>query len=171
VKLTEVINESVATQVRGAVVEVLSESIVDFLGVTLAKLKHKHPEEVFSEHNPDKVSLEELAKMITALKVISRKEYRSAITHEDVGINPNSAREVFKLLDDVKKDGKTEKNVSKVFDSLSGLAPSIYRKELQQLKQLEIDGEEHDQAVTELEKFMLKVGQFFTKLKAGTAAA
>lgn len=151
-------------------VSVLSESIVDFLGATLAKLKHAHPEEVFSEHNPDKVSIEELAKLITGLKIISNKDHREVITKDDVGINPNSAREVFQLLDDVKKDGKHDKDVMKIFGKLADLSPSIYNRELDKLKVLKKDGDAHDAALMELEKFMLKVSQMFQKLKTGTVA-
>ena len=162
-KLQEIIYESA---LRREVVDVLSESIIDYFGTTLAKLKGAHPEEVFSEQNPKRVSLEDVAKMITALKVISKKEYRGAMTKDDIGINPNSARELFGLLDSVKKDGQNERNTKEVLDTLTRLAPSLYRAELDGLKDLKLDDDaKRKQAIQKLESFMLKASQFFQKLK------
>lgn len=165
-KLQEIIYESTSTALRKEVVEVLSESIIEYFGTTLAKLKGAHPEEVFSDQNPKRVSLEDVAKMITALKVISKKEYRGAMTKDDIGINPNSARDVFSLLDAVKKDGQNDRNTKEVMDTLAHLAPSMYRRELEALKDLKLDDDaKRKQAVQKLEAFMLKASQFFQKLK------
>lgn len=169
-KLHELQSEAARVKVRQEVAEIVSESIIELFGTTLAKLKNKHPEELFSEHNPDKLSLEQIAKMITALKVISNKEYRSVMTHEDVGINPNSAREVFQLLDSIKKTGQQDTHSVKVIDNLASLAPSIYRTEMKSLGDLkEDDDEKRKAAISKLEQFMLKASQMFQKLKTGVS--
>ena len=104
-KLRDLTNSTMLFELRRAVADVLSESIVEYLSMITAMLKNGKPEELFAKDNP-KVDIEQLAAMITGLKVLSNPDYRKAITDEDIGFNPSSAKDFFHLLDSIPKDGK-----------------------------------------------------------------
>lgn len=149
---------------------VLAESITDFFSITISRLKNKPIDEVF--HGREAVDLERLSKIITALKVLSNKDYREVITKDDIGINPNSAKELFTFLANVRKDGDSEKEVEYIFNALKLMAPSTYRKELEKLEKLKSrDRSERQEAIQSLEVLATKVSQMFQKLKGITTAA
>lgn len=164
--LRDFVTESAIAELRVRVKDKLSESINDYMAVTIAQLKNKKPEELFKGSNP-MINLENLASIIAGLKVISNREYRGAMTAKDIGINPNSAKELYKLLDDVAKDGKNPKDVEDVFRALKTMAPTMYKKEVEALEDLKSeDDAKRKEAITSLVTFATKIGQTFGKIKA-----
>lgn len=159
-RLRDLVTESAIYELRQRCRELLAESVVDYLGVTLAALKHKKPSEM-------KLDIEHLASIVAGLKVLSNKEYRGAMTQDDVGINPSSAKELFKLFDDVAKDGNDPKNVADVFRALSKIAPNVFKKEAEALEALKSEDEAtRKEAITKLDAFSTKVSQMFNKVKS-----
>lgn len=180
-KLRDLTNSTMLFELRRAVADVLSESIVEYLSMITAMLKNGKPEELFAKDNP-KVDIEQLAAMITGLKVLSNPDYRKAITDEDIGFNPSSAKDFFHLLDSIPKDGKNvPKLTAKAFDALKALAPSLYQKEVDAAEELKDgDDDQRKAGIKRLDTLSTKVGQMFqllktkahgTKTNATTAAA
>jgi hypothetical protein len=148
----------------------ISESITDYFAVQLSKLKNKPTDELFD--GSDKFDIEQLAKVITALKVLSNKDYRSVMSREDIGIHPNSAKELFKFLDTVEKSGKNDRDTEMVFNALKQLAPSMYRKELEALEKLKNkDSTIKQEAVKKIEELAKRVNEMFKKLKELSSGA
>lgn len=163
--LNELHTYSLIESVKERLVQVqLDESITDYFAVQISKLKNKSEDELFD--GPNKIDLEELAKVITALKVLSNKEYRSVMTHEDIGIKPTSAKDLFKFLNSVDKGGKSSKDVESTFNALKQLAPSTYRKELDALGKLKGgDAAKKAEAIKNVVDLSRRVGEMFTKLR------
>lgn len=78
--------------------EVLLEDINRHLLTAVAMLKHRKPGE---EKSTKGLDFDTLAMLITGLKIISKEDYRSAMTKDDVGINPNNFKELLDLLNQV----------------------------------------------------------------------
>jgi len=165
-KLRDLVVESMIFDLRVQVGAVLGESVADYLSTAVAVLRAKKPEEIFGDS--PKIDLEQMAKIITGLKVLSNKEYRDSITKDDVGLNVQSAKEVFDMLNNVPKDGKNvPKTTDDIFTALKGLVPSLYKKELEKLEQLK-DGDESDRKkeIDDLAALTTKVGQMFQSIKS-----
>lgn len=157
------LNEEIAIyELRKEISEVLAESISDYLATSLAQLKHEKD-----------VDLDRLAEIVAGLKVLAKPEHRETMTKDDIGINPNSFKELFDLLKSVPKDGKNPpKLVNDVFTALKAVAPSLHKKTREELEVLK-SGEkaERDQMINKLTAFFTKANQLFMKLKTRATAA
>ena len=162
-KLNQLVLESAIHDFRSK----LNEDINQYLSLALGKIKNKSPEEVFDPKDPKSVSLDQLANVIVSLKILSNSDYRQSMTRRDVGINPNSAKEVFKLLTDIDKEGKDPVYVKKVIKALTALAPTAVQKQRKELEDLKSEDEAiRRKAIQKIEQFLHKVSQSYGKMKA-----
>ena len=156
------LNQEVAIyEIRERIGTLLSESISDYLSMTIAQLKNDKP-----------VDLDKLAEIVAGLKVIGNRDHRESLTKDDIGINPNNVKELYSLLNAVSKDvSKSEKMVGEVFSSLKHIAPSMYKKTREEFKTFESGTKaEKEQLIQKISAFSTKVNQLFYKLRHGAAA-
>lgn len=156
------LNKDVAIyEIRERVGTHLSESISDYLGMTIAQLK-----------NDKQIDLDKLAEIVAGLKVIGNKDHRESITKDDIGINPNNVKELYNLLNSVSKDiSKSDKMVDEVFTALKSIAPSMYKKTRQEFEVFEKGTKaEKEQLIQKISSFATKVNQLFYKIRHGTSA-
>ncbi len=168
-KLRAFLTDTILEDIRGQLTP-LNESISDYLAVVLAKLKADKID-LFDGETPE-VNPELLAGVIAGLKVLSTRSYRAAMTKDDIGINPNSAKEFYELVKTVTKDGKSiPKATLDVFKNLKSLAPSVYEKEMKKIKGFK-DSEPSARKtfIQELDLFATKENQFFNRLKTAAGA-
>jgi hypothetical protein len=146
--------------------KLLNESITDYLKTALETIKKKTPSELFNEDEGG-FDLEELARVIVGMRVLSNKSYREAISYEDVGINPNSAREVHDILKSVGKHGdKMTEKTHKFFKSVTSLTPKMLKKELTKLEALK-DGDHkaRTDVIVELERLASGVEKIYQTIR------
>jgi hypothetical protein len=161
-KINDLIIESLVFEIRLTMREALSEAITDYFAQILAKLRRAE------ELSHDEV--QRVSSLIAGIKVLSVPQYRQAMTRSDIGINPNSARELHDLLVKIPKDGKLDRLTDEVFQALSKIAPSIFKKELEEIEALNrAPKQEHEHQVNKLAALFAKIYQAFNKTK--TAAA
>lgn len=164
-KLIELKLEAALLSARKVVCEQLNESISEYLGVVLAKLKNKKPEVLFDPTAPE-IDLDHLAKIMGGLKVLFNPTYRQAITRDEIDINPNNPSDLFTALNGIDKLGKDPDNIKKIFDKLAKIARDSITKQRATLDDLKSeDKAEREAAMKEVEKFNIKVGQLFNKVK------
>lgn len=169
-KLSDLIIESKLSELRAKIPTLLAESLSEYLAVTLSKLKNKKSDELFKDEKNPLVDLDRLATYITGLKILGNSQYRSAITKDDIGINPGDVTELFKLLDTIpKEESKIVKEVDDVFDALKSLSPAMFKKERERLDSLKDDeSPEKEDVIKKLSAFSLKINQIFSKSKQAT---
>lgn len=163
-KIRDLVAESAAYEVRKLVEQKLLESVSKHLSSIAAALKAR------KDDNADMMGVdpEQLANIITGLKVIGKKEYRDVITKDDIGINPTNAKELFSLLDKVpdKAQAKLDKSSADIFRALSSLAQSLSKKDQEDIEMLGSDDEaKRRSAVNKLSSFASKVDQMYNQVK------
>jgi hypothetical protein len=164
-RLVEFIIESTINQTRAHIRDNLFENVNDYLTTTLAKLNSKKPQDLFKAGDPNTLDLNHLALILTGLKIIANPDYRAGLTKRDVGINPNDAKELFNLLNQVDKQGKDSTSVLNVFKSLCKMAPAALKQQREALDIFKTgDDAERKHAAQDLQKFVLKVAQVFNKV-------
>lgn len=118
------------------------------------------------------VDTDVLAKLITGIKVITKPEYRSALTKDDVGINPNNVRDLLAMLDEVPNAPKDKLSgtTAKFFTAVCSLSKSLLEKSKTLVKNCSsTDPEERTEALKELTQFASKVDQLVTRMRATTS--
>lgn len=152
-KLGHVSSEIAIFEIRS---QLLNESICEYLGTTIAQLR-----------NDKSIDLEKFAEVITALKVLSNIDHRESLTRDEIGFNPNDARELFSFLNAVNRDiTKSEKFVNEIFSEFKNIAPSLFKRTLSELDVLKNGTKiEKQQLIQSLSSFIMKVNQLFNKVK------
>jgi len=164
-KLKEFLVESALVEAKAYIRDNLFENVNDYLSLTLTKINNKKPQDLFKA-GPDMLDLDHLAMIITGLKIVSNPDYRAGLTKQDVGINPNDAKELFNLLNQVDKQGKDQSSVMNVFKALCKLAPQGLKNERTKLDIFKTgDDAERKHEAQELQKLVVKVGQMFNKIR------
>ena len=155
-------------ELRAQIGELLAESISDYLSLVVARLKSKTKEELFLP-GAYKLDLDQLAEVIAGLKILSNAEHRETMTKDDIGINPNSYKDLYTLLKSVPRDGKNLPRLTgDVFTALKGIAPSIFKKTRQELEILETGSTgERKNLIDKISKFSTEINQMFYKVKHG----
>ena len=156
-KLSHLKTEAALVEARTLIGELLAESISDYLALTIAQLK-----------NDKAINLDQFAEVIGGLRILGKEEHRETITKDDIGINPNSYKELFNLLNAIPRDGKLNHDISSVFTALKSIAPSIFKKTRLELETFEKGSRsEKQQLIQKLSAFMTKVNRFFYLVKHG----
>jgi len=170
-KLKEFLVESAIIEARAYIRDNLFENVNDYLSLMLTKLSNKKPEDNFKSGSPDAVDLDHLAMIITGLKVVANPDFRAGLTKQDIGINPNDAKELFNVLNQVDKMGKDQSGIINVFKALCKLTPAGLKHERAKLDIFKTgdDAERKNQA-QELQKLVVKVSQMFNKIKTSASA-
>lgn len=165
-KLLDISTEAVIVEVRRVINQLLAESISDYLSLAVARLKSKTPSELFMP-GPYQFDLDQFAEVIAGLKVLSKADYRETLTHEDLGIDPNDFRELFKFLQSVTRDGKEMPKLTRsVFASLKHVAPSLFKKTRDELEVLKSGrGEKRTEEIRNLSAFVTKANEMFNRVK------
>lgn len=117
----------------------------------------------------EKLDLEQLADVITAIKLLTNADYRDAMTKQEVGIDPNNAQQLLKMLDTIPSDpAKPLPNAAKEFvKAVALMSKSTRAKELEALKLLvSKDTTKRKNAQAELGKLASMVATALEKLKA-----
>lgn len=117
----------------------------------------------------EKLDLEQLADIITAIKLLTDSNYRSAMTRSDVGIDPNNAEQLLKMLDTIPSDpAKQLPTAARDFvKSVALMSKSLRAKELASLKELtSSDRAKREQAHTSLGKLASLIASSLEKLRA-----
>lgn len=85
-----------------------------------------------------RIDLEQLADIITTLKLLTNADYRAAMTRDDVGIDPNNANELFDMLDRIPNDPSRDltKTTRDFVRSVALMSKSMRSKELDELKKI-----------------------------------
>lgn len=163
--IQELLTADAVASVRTKFNNILLEDVNKHILSAVAALKADAPEKGDTLRG---VNLDTLALLITGLKIITKSEYRSALTSDDVGINPNNAKELLGLLDTV-PNGPKEKlsgNAAKFFTAVSSLSKSLLEKTKELVKQaISTNQTERDAALKELTIFASKVDQMVAKLR------
>ena len=164
-KLKEFLLESALTEMKAHIKDNLFENINDYLSLTLAKINNKKPQDLFKP-GADMLDLDHLAMIITGLKIVANPDYRAGLTKNQIGINPNDAKDLFNILNQVDKMGKDQPGVINVFKALCKLAPSALKNERAELEIFKTgDDAERKHQAQELQKLIVKVGQMFNKIR------
>lgn len=144
--------------------QILVESVNDYFAGVVAQIK---------ANKIENVDTDQLATLITGLKVLSNPSLRSALTADDVGINPNDLKQLLKLFNDVPRDGKNQPEaVKKAFDALKAAAPKMFKDELAALEPVKDKTDaKHADAVQKLSLFATKVSQTYQKVKTAASAS
>lgn len=165
-KLREFIIESAIVSVKAHIRDNLFENVADYLGLVIAQVNNKKPEDLFKANDPKALDLDHLAMILTGLKIIADPDFRAGITKRDVGINPNDAKELFNLLNQVDKQGKDSEAVKNVFKALCKLALPALKKQREELNILKMgDDAERKHMATDLQKLLTKTSQLFNKVR------
>ena len=170
-KLLELSLDRAVINAQRFIAEQLNESIVDYLGVIIAKLKNKKPDVLFNKTAPE-IDLEHLSQLVGSIKILFNPNYRQALTRNEIDVNPNNPAELFGLLNSIDKMGHDPDPVKKTFEKLSKIARDSVAKTLAGFEDLKsTDDKARLAAIAELEKFNSKVGQLFNKIKTVAAQA
>jgi hypothetical protein len=167
-KMRELLAEAMLVDLRALFESTLAEAINKRLLSAAAALSNRSA----SDRGLKGIDLEQLASLIAAVKVLSKEDYRSTMTRDDIGINPNSAQELFNFFDSVPDNFKEKLNhlPQEVVASISYLAPKIKRAELEKLEQLESrDEDERREAEQYLKTFAAKLDLAFNKVRSAAS--
>ena len=149
----------------------LIENINDFLSQTIAKLNNKKPDEIFKSDNPFAINLDHLAIIMTGLRIISNPDYRTAITKDDVGMNPNDAKDLINVLNQIDKNGKDSIAVLNIFKALCKMAPNVLKKQREELNVLQAgDDATRKQEIQKLQRFATLTSQIFNKVQSASTS-
>lgn len=156
--IKDLVVESMIFELRIQVKEVLTEAINDYLSMQISKLKRG--DDLSDEE------LSNLAAIIATMKVLSVPQYRQAITKNDIGMDPNSAKDLFDFLKNIPRDGKFSTLTTKVFTSLKAIAPSIFKQELEDISAMRgATKQDRDQIINKVSSIATKIDQTFNKIK------
>lgn len=168
-KLREFIIESAFVSTKQIVKDSLFEGVNDYLSLIVAKVNNKKPEDLFKP-GPDAIDLDHLAMIITGLKIIADSGYRTGISKQDIGINPNDAKELFNLLNNIDKNGKDSAGVVNVFKALCKLSPVGFKKQREELDIIKTgDDAARKAAAQSIQKLTIQIGQIFNKVKTSAS--
>ena len=104
---------------------------------------------------------------MVGLKILANSDHRAAFTRDDIGIQPNNPKELFKLFNDIAKDGNDPSYVKKAFKTIGTLAPTALKKQRSEFEKLKVGSDAERRAgIQELEQFSNKVTQAFGKLRS-----
>jgi hypothetical protein len=114
-----------------------------------------------------KLDIEALADTITAIKLLTNKDYRQAMTKDDVGINVNSSKELARILDKVPSNAAVEqpKDVRDFMRAVASLGKSMRKTELEKLQAALDNTKDREKAADELAEFATKLIAALKKLK------
>lgn len=86
----------------------------------------------------EKFDFDELADVVTAIKLLTNADYRQAMTKQDIGIDPNNADQLLKMLDSIPSDPTRAlpKQTRDFVRSVALMSKSQRAKELEALKAL-----------------------------------
>lgn len=169
-KIRELVTSSAQFELRKAIEQKLAESVNKHLSNAVVALKSRGDDDATDKG----IDIDQLASIIAGLKVLGKKEYRGAMTKDDIGINPNNAKELFSLLDKVPDKPQAElAGVQKeVFTALAALAPSLLKKEREELAQLtDKDPNKRRAGVQALSSFAAKVDSMYRQLHTSATKA
>jgi hypothetical protein len=170
-KVRDLNASTAAYELRAAARAKLSEAVNKHLTMIVDQLRAREGDDVDMKG----IDVAQLAELITGLKVIGKRDFRAAITKDDIGVDPSNARDLFVLLDRVpdKPNAKLDDEASAVFKSLAALAPSMLKSEQSALSKLTSkDAAERLEAVNRLESLASKVDQMYSHVHvAATKAA
>lgn len=116
----------------------------------------------------EKLDLEQLADIITAIKLLTNADYRSVMTKQDVGINPNNTQQLLKMLDTIPSDPAKQlpSSTRDFVRSVALMSKPLRTKELDALKALvSPDKSKRQAAQVELGKLASMVADALEKLK------
>ena len=166
-KLREITTAGSLIEMREFIAENLYESIDQYLAITLGKLKNKKADELFKDGDANAIDLDHLAAIVVGVKVLGDKNYRSAFSKDDLGIQVNDPKDLVKLFNDVSRDGKSDPSyVKKVFSTISKLAPTALATQQKEFELLKTGTDpERQHIISNLERFLHKFTQAFGKLK------
>jgi len=114
----------------------------------------------------DGFDADSIADVTTGILLLVNPEFRKSMTADDVGINPNNASELLKMLDSVAenpKDPLTNSKSKQFFKAIALMSKSTRQKQLELVKKA-INGERA--AVEEIKKFVAKVKAATDSLRA-----
>jgi hypothetical protein len=116
----------------------------------------------------EKFDFEQLADVITAIKLLTNSDNRQAMTRGDIGIDPNNSEELLKMLDTIPSDpsralpGATKE----IIKAIALMSKSTRAKELEALKKLVgPKSPEREKAVEALQMLANQVIKAIDKLK------
>lgn len=121
----------------------------------------------------EKLDIEELADLITTVKLLTNPDFRQAMTKKDVGIDPTSAEDLFKMLDMIPSDMSKDmpKAARDFIRAVATTSKSTRSKELASLKLLVgPSSSQRDAALAELKKVAQNVVKALEALKAKATA-
>lgn len=169
-KLRDLVIETQIFELRVQIGEVLVESISDYLQTTLAQLRNGKERFVDSEGKPTEEATR-LASILSGMKVLSIPNYRNAMTREDIGINPNSAKELSDLLAKIPRDGKLDKLTANVFSAIEKIAPSVYKKKLEEIISIhDADKASREKVINDIEAMSTNINKAYQKIKTVSQA-
>lgn len=168
-KLRELNTETTLFELRCEIKNKLSEAINKHLQTAAAQLSNRGA----TDKSLKGIDIDQLASIIAGMKVLSKNEYRDAMTKDDIGINLRNSKEFFSMLDQIPDAPASElTGLSKeVINSLTHVAPSIKRAELVQLNKLiSNDPAERKGAEAYLKAIALKIDGMYAKIKTLASA-
>jgi len=169
-KLKEFLLESTIQSATTHIRDNLFESIVDYLSLVIAQINNKKPDELFKP-GPNALDLDHLATILTGLKIVADPDYRAGITKRDVGMNPNDAKELFNVLNQVDKQGKDPEAIKNVFVALCKLAPQALKLQRSELDILSAGDEaERKHEAQSLQQVLTKATQLFNKVRVSATS-
>lgn len=116
-----------------------------------------------------KLDLETIADIVTAIKLLTNADYRSVMTKHDVGIDPNNADQLLKMLDSIPSDPTKElpNNTRKFVRAVALMSKSQRSQEMENLKAL-LSSDKHVRAKAqdELTALSSKIIKAIERLKA-----
>jgi len=169
-RLKQFLIESTITKATNVIAQ-LDENVVDYLALVYGKLKNKKPEELFGANAKDGINLDQLALIITGLKIIAEPDYRAGITKRDVGVNVNDAKELYNFLNQVDKQGHNQSSIENVFKALAKLAGPSLKKQRQELEVLKLgDDAERQHMAQNIQKLQNKTSQIFNKIRIASTS-
>jgi hypothetical protein len=143
----------------------LLEAINGLLAKTVAVLSARGDDDAGSAG----LDFKRLADILTTLKIITDKELRGGITADDVGFNPNSVDDMYKVLTKV-PDSPTASlpaDVSKFFKETASLSNKIKGEQLKTLSKLvDKDPAVRAEALKSLKIVSTKIDQLYNKVKS-----
>jgi hypothetical protein len=137
----------------------LRESVSDYLGITLSRLKQGDPT----------VDIEQLATVLSGLTVLTDQTQRQNISDDEIGMNPNSYQDMYKLLRMVPRDGKNlDHDTDYIFTALRTIAPGTFKKIRDELDIFKNGNRGQKQALLDsLRERVSGFNLFFQKVKRG----
>lgn len=121
----------------------------------------------------EKFDMNELADVITAIKLLTNPNYRSVMTRRDIGVDPRNAEELLQMLGSIPSlPSKDMPSKTKEFvKALALMGKSLRAKELEELKKLlGASSSERDKAISDLQALSNNVVKALDSLKAKAEA-